>query len=206
MRFLNDRLRRLTQRYVRDTSGIAATEFAIIVPMMLILFFGVLEISNGVAVDRKTTRVARALSDLTTQSQSVDSNDLKNFFAASGAVMAPYTPVPVQATLSQIYIDNNKVAKIQWSTSATITSTSGQTSATLKASTRNVGDVVTVDSNLSVKDTYLIWSEVSYKYTPVVGYIIKNGVTLSDQTYTRPRQSLCVPYVVSASQTLGDCS
>ena len=34
---------------------------------MLVLFFGTLEFSSGVAVDRKVTLVARTLSDLTTQ-------------------------------------------------------------------------------------------------------------------------------------------
>ena len=39
-----------------------------IVPIMLTLFFGVVEFSSGVAVDRKVTLVARTLSDLTSQS------------------------------------------------------------------------------------------------------------------------------------------
>ena len=51
----------------RDRRGLAAVEFALIVPLMLVLFFGTLEFSSGVAVDRKVTLVARTLSDLTTQ-------------------------------------------------------------------------------------------------------------------------------------------
>ena len=43
----------------RDCRGIAATEFAVIVPIMLVLFFGTVEISSGVAVDRKVTLVAQ---------------------------------------------------------------------------------------------------------------------------------------------------
>jgi Flp pilus assembly protein TadG len=44
-----------------DCSGIAATEFAVIVPIMLVMFFGTVEISSGVSVDRKIKLVARAL-------------------------------------------------------------------------------------------------------------------------------------------------
>ena len=51
----------------RDCRGIAATEFAVIVPVMLVMFFGTVEFSSGVAVDRKVTLVARTLSDLTSQ-------------------------------------------------------------------------------------------------------------------------------------------
>ena len=42
-----------------------------IVPIMLVMFFGTVEISSGVAVDRKVRLVARTLSDLTSQSSSV---------------------------------------------------------------------------------------------------------------------------------------
>ena len=51
--------RGLSAGLVRDCRGIAAVEFAVIVPLMLTMFFGTLEFSSGVAVDRKMTLVAR---------------------------------------------------------------------------------------------------------------------------------------------------
>jgi len=48
----------------------------------------------------------------------------------------------------------------------------------------------------------LIYAEVNYLYVPVVGYIMaKAGITLSDFTYTRPRQSLCVLYGTAVCPT-----
>jgi len=42
---------------------------------------------------------------------------------------------------------------------------------------------------------YLIFSEVSYLYQPIVGYVVsKAGIELSDTTYTRPRKFSCVTY------------
>ena len=58
---------------------------------------------------------------------------------------------------------------------------------------RASSSAVGIPAALAVGGTYLIWSEVSYIYVPTVGYVMaKAGVTLSDQTYTRPRQSTCV--------------
>src|SRR4051794_40295010 len=37
----------------RDNRGNAAIEFAMIVPLMLVMFFGTIELSSAVAVDRK---------------------------------------------------------------------------------------------------------------------------------------------------------
>ena len=47
------RMRRLAVRLIQDRDGIAATEFAVIVPIMLVLFFGVVEMSNGITAYRK---------------------------------------------------------------------------------------------------------------------------------------------------------
>jgi hypothetical protein len=190
------RARRCAVNMLGDSSGIAATEFAVIVPLMLAMFFGTVEFSSGVAVDRKVTLVARTLSDLTSRSPSTTSDtELQNIFAASSAILSPYSVTPVQPTISEIYVDASKVAKIQWSKSATLSLVSGAPKAVLKNSSHSKGDVVTIPPGLQVPGTYLIWSEIDYKYVPAVGYMMnKLGVTLHDATYTRPRQSACVDY------------
>lgn len=194
----------------RDRRGVAAIEFAIILPIMLVMFFGVVEFSSGVAVDRKVTLVARTLSDLTSQAQSsapqaqyakVTDSDLQNVFSASISILQPYSAVPItNATVSEIYIDVNGKATIQWSESATISSDSA-TQATLTASTRQPNDVVTslVPPTLLTPHTYLIWSEVKYLYTPTVGYVMKAAVTLSDVAFTRPRQVICLTYPTNST-------
>src|SRR5665213_1650607 len=81
------------------------------------------------------------------------------------------------------------------SKAATVSASASQ--ATLAASTRHAGDVVTpiVPSALLVQQTYLIFSEVSYLYTPTIGYVMATtGVTLADVAYTRPREVTCVIY------------
>lgn len=194
------------RRFARDRRGLAAVEFAFVLPLMLVMFFGTVEFSSGVAVDRKVTLMARTLSDLTSQSPSVADTDLTNFFSASVGIMTPYDPSPTKATLSEIYVDTTSVAKIKWSKAATMAS--GATQATLTTSTRNVGDNVTniVPSALLVPGTYLIFSEISYVYKPTIGYVMaKSGVSLSDVSYTRPRQSLCVIYPTPTTGALPNC-
>ena len=85
------RMRRSVRDLSGDNSGLAAVEFAMIVPLMLVLFFGTVEFSSGVAVDRKVTVMARTLSDLTSQNISVTDTQLTNFFNASTGIMTPYS-------------------------------------------------------------------------------------------------------------------
>lgn len=184
------RIRRSARDLRGDCSGVAATEFAMIVPIMLIAFFGTVEFCSAVAVDRKVTIMARTLSDLTSQNIWVDNTATNNFFAAATAIMTPYdvsTPAPLQSRLSEVYIDPNTLAaRVQWSVGQGMTA-------------RSVGSAVTVPIALAVGGTYLIYSEVNYQYVPTVGYVMaKAGIALSDVAYTRPRQSLCVLWNTSS--------
>jgi Flp pilus assembly protein TadG len=165
----------------RDCRGIAATEFAVVVPIMLVMFFGTVEFSSGVAVNRKVSLMAQTLSDLTSRSTSVGDTDMTNFFAASTAIMTPYPAAPTKATVSELYIDPTTLkARVQWSKGS---------------SPRAVSSTVVIPNGLAIGGTYLIFSEVSYLYTPTIGYVMaKAGVNLSDVAYTRPRQSTCVIY------------
>ena len=90
--------------------------------------------------------------------------------------------------MTELYIDPaTHTAKVKWSKGS---------------SPRSVGTTVTIPTALNIDGTYLIYSEVNYLYVPVVGYIMaKAGLTLSDFTYTRPRQSLCVLYGTSVCPT-----
>ena len=183
------RAQHVALRLRHDCRGIAAVEFAVIVPMMLVMFFGTIEISSGVAVDRKVTLVSRTISDLASQSTSVQDSDISNFFTIGNAIMTPFSPTPIVATVSELYVDpTTLVARVQWS----------------KGSAARVqGSAVTVPVGLKAPGTYLLFSEVNYRYVPTVGYVMgRAGVTLSDQTYTRPRQSICVFYPSIPSNNL----
>jgi Flp pilus assembly protein TadG len=174
------RTTRLTaHEFLTDGTGLAATEFAVVVPLMLVMFFGTVEFSSAVAIDRKVTLMARTLSDLTSQSTSVADSDMTNFFAASTGILTPYDATPVSSTITELYVDSTQTAHVQWS--------KGSAPRTQKS-------VVTIPTTLAIAGTYLILSEVSYSYTPSVGYVLKGAITLSDVAYTRPRQSTCVYY------------
>lgn len=169
----------LLVRFRRDGRGTAAIEFAMLLPLMLVLYLGTIEVGQGVAIDRKVTITSRTLADLVSQATSISNADMNNVFAASAAVMTPYPVGTLQAKVSAINISATGVATVGWSDGS-------------NTAPRAVGSTVSLPAALAVPNTQLIMSEISYTYTPTIGYVVTGSLTLSEQSYVRPRQSATV--------------
>jgi len=174
--------------FFENRSGNAATEFAVLVPLMLVAIFGTVEFSSGLAVDRKVSLVARAIANVTSQGTQATSADLTNYFLAGNKIMTPYAAPNM--TITELYIDpSTGNARVQWSQGS---------------APRAVSSIVAIPSTLIARNPntnainpsqYVIFSEVNTLYKPAVGYVMAPaGVTLSDIAYAIPRQSTCVFY------------
>jgi Flp pilus assembly protein TadG len=171
-------------RFAQDRRGVSAVEFAMLLPLLITLYLGSVEISQGVGIDRKVTLTSRTLGDLASQVSSINNADMTNLLNAASSVLTPYDVSKLKVTVSAVTIDANGVAKIAWSD-------------TKNGTARSVGTTVTVPTALNVASTTLIWSEATYDYTPAIGYVITGTLTLKDQIYMRPRLSDSVQRVNS---------
>jgi Flp pilus assembly protein TadG len=169
-------LRRRISNCAHDERGISAVEFALLLPLMVTLYLGGVEVSQGLTIDRKVTLVARTVADLAAQAQKITNLQMNNILDASTAVMLPYSIAEAKVVVSQVLIDADGVAKIDWSDAK-------------NGAARAQGQIVTLPAALNIPSSSLIWSEVSYEYKPVIGYVITGPMTLTDQIYMRPRLS-----------------
>jgi hypothetical protein len=109
----------------------------------------------------------------------IDNPSMTNILSASSAVLAPYNVNNLTMTVSQIYIDGNGNPTIKWSDA-------------LNGTPRAKGQAVTVPAGLIVHNSYLIWGEAQYNYTPTLGYVMTSTLVLRDTIYMAPRMSQCV--------------
>lgn len=172
---------------VVDDRAVAATEFAMVVPFMLVLYVGGVELGNGLAMNVKVSSTAHSVADMITQNTAVTSSQMDGILAAASAIMAPYPTKSgstslMTITVSGVSTDSSGKATVQWSKS---TSSSGA---------RAVGEQMTLSSFTAPSGTSnanisLVLSEVSYDYTPNLGFTIAGTVKLSDSYYLFPRCS-----------------
>jgi Flp pilus assembly protein TadG len=104
--------RQMLRRFARDRRGVSAVEFALLAPIMIALYLGCVEVSDGVSVDRKVTMTAAALANLAAQATTISTSDMTNILDASSAVISPYNSSNLTVTVSCISIDANKNASV----------------------------------------------------------------------------------------------
>lgn len=166
----------LLRRFAVDRRGVTAVEFAMLLPLMLMLYFGAVEISQGVSIDRKVTLTTRTIADLSSQIATINNSEMTNILNATASVMTPYPTTSLKVVISEVYTDSNGVSKVEWSD-------------TLNGTNRAVGSTVTLPPALKVNDSAMLWAEIQYAYKPTIGYVVTGTLTLSDQMFMRPRLS-----------------
>jgi Flp pilus assembly protein TadG len=184
-----EKLRRQYRCFVASTRGVAAIEFAMVLPVLLLAFLGTIDAGRAIAVYMKVHSATYTLASITNQYQSVQTSDLQAITGATSVVMSPYPSGSAVVTVSQVKIDSKNNATISWSYSLNGTARAQGSSITVPA---NI--LTAVGSPPSGSFSYLIFSEVTYIYTPMFGYFITGSLTLSDNLYVTPRGNQCVWY------------
>jgi Flp pilus assembly protein TadG len=156
----------------RDERGVSAVEFALLAPLMIMLYFGLVEVSDGVAADRKVSLTAAALANLTAQVTTISSSDMQNILDASTSIITPYNASYLKLAVACISIDANKKTTVKWSVSR-------------NPNSQTVNP--TVPADLLVPNSQLVYAQASYAYTPIIGYTMTGTINLSDHMYMSPR-------------------
>lgn len=171
-RFLRKRWTR--GRFLLNQSGVAALEFALILPLMVLLYLGGFEVSEAFTINRKVTHATSVLGDLIAQSETINDEEMSNILDAVVAVMNPYPTDDLEIVISGIQIDSRGNAEVDWSDARFATAYSEGTSYVLPEGLRQ-------------PNTFLVAAEVRYLYTPLFGHTLTGSFNLHDEFYLRPR-------------------
>ena len=178
-------LARCLTGFWRDRAGVSALEFAFVLPLMLTIYIGSFELSQGLSAKTKVSQTARTVTDLVARSTTITTSQMTDIFGATNTVMSPFTITNAQFVLvvSTINIDANSNTTI------------GQSCASDGNTYYTPGQTVSVPAALVVPNTQLVWGTASYTYTPFLVrggapfYTMVGPISLADQMYMAPRMS-----------------
>ena len=164
----------MLRAFKTSEEGIAAVEFALVVPIMIALFFASVEVSNILIVDRKVTTATAAIADLIAQDVEITDAEMADIFAVGAALLAPFDSTEFSVTVSSV-VDDGGDTRIDWAEDFQGGAATG-TAVDLPSGTLTDGASVVV-------------VEVEYIHNTVVGYFLADSVTLTDRFYARPRRT-----------------
>ncbi len=218
------RSRDLRRRFATDRRGVAAVEFALVLPLMLVLYVCTSALTLAVAAKRDVGVLARTLTDVTAQQGSAALTDTtaQSIFNASTSIMAPYATTALKMTLSNVEFvadplalaSNLYDAKTRW----TVTFTNGTLRPCSSPLLTPVPNGTTASPSTMPVGLYaggfVIVADVSYVYTPTFGYFNYNfqtgkasssglSFTIAQTEYMRPRQTSNIHY--TSGQTAQIC-
>jgi Flp pilus assembly protein TadG len=177
------------RRFARDRDGVSATEFALILPVMLTLYIGSVELGDGIAINFKTTLAARTVADVSSQcgvctvnntgnNGAIDATNMQSILNSSTKVLAPYSASNVVITLSELKVSPNQTqGVVQWSCS--LNGTPHPSNTTIAIPNNTLNQLTT--------PVYVLYGEASYPYTPSLGYVITGTITLYQNALFFPR-------------------
>lgn len=161
-----------------DRRGVAMVEFALTLPVMLILYLGGVQLQDGIACNRKVTIATRATADLIAQNAtgSMSASEVQGNLVAATQVLLPYGAANARLRITEIATDANRKSTVQWSRGL---NTNGYTR----------GSVIDVPAAMKTPGTYYLLAEVTYAYAPPTSFGSIGPLTLGDSLYMVPRNT-----------------
>ncbi|RVC28752.1 TadE/TadG family type IV pilus assembly protein, partial [Mesorhizobium sp. M7A.F.Ca.CA.004.04.2.1] len=95
---------RKASRFWSDRRGIAAVEFALIMPILLIMYFLTMEASQAIETSKKVSRIGSMVADLVTQQTSVLKADVDAIMQIGSVTLQPYNRSPPSITITAIQV------------------------------------------------------------------------------------------------------
>lgn len=172
------------RRFTGNTRGVAAVEFAMLVPILVIAFLGCFEFSQAVTLNRRVTNVAYEAGDLVALTATLTTADMADIMNITTTLLKPYDTAPIKVGI----------------TSVTANATSGSVTVDWNypyqgGASYAPGSSYTVPTGLITAGQSLVIAETSYYFKPVVGHFLIGGITLGDKFYFAPRKGTpCVVY------------
>jgi Flp pilus assembly protein TadG len=165
----------MLKRFTKNRSGSAAVEFAFIAPVMLLLYYGMAELTQAMMADRRAAHVASTIGDLVAQNSRMTPAAMTDVFKVGKAIIAPFATAPLSMRITSVKADAGGNPNVVWSEA------SGPAFSPL------TGTVVLPVGLLAANES-VIMTESRYVYTSAVQQTVAAPLTLGQKYYLKPRK------------------
>ncbi|NVK36203.1 MAG: pilus assembly protein [Rhodobacteraceae bacterium] len=169
---------------LKDHRGVAAVEFALLAPILIILLIGTAETVTSLNHSRKVDQVTSTVSDLVAQVKSVSSSDLNDIMKVSSYIMYPYSSNGLKIIVASVTFDDKGKPTTDW-----FKSNSGSN----MGWARHAKPPFDIPESLVVPNSSIVVSQTSYTHVPMFASLAQNlfpraaSISMGDVAYMIPR-------------------
>jgi Flp pilus assembly protein TadG len=175
---LNQRMR----RFGRAKTGAAAMEFALILPMMVFLLFGSIDLLDVLGANSRAQNAAASLADVVARDTEVSDEEVSGLWDALDILIYPNDVAGLDMRVTSVRIVDATTAQVVWS--------EGHGMSPLVAN-----DPVTLPSGMMTPGTSVIMAESAYEYHSPLGFLLSGPVQMTHSAYRRSRLVDPIPRV-----------
>ena len=175
---------RIRKSIILNKKGLVSTEFALLLPIMVALWAGIVEFTNMQNAGRKVNLVAQSVADIVAGSQAVDTATLNNILRAGALIMAPYPSNTLTIGIQSIEADGDGTLSVGWTFGGP-------------------GAIPEEAVGLARANFSTIHVVVNYTYQPVLGNLIVGFlpaanipafINMRDEAFAKPRLTTIIPF------------
>jgi len=170
----------------RDTKGVAAIEFALLLPILIALLIGCLEVTFKIWSTQKAEKLAVTISDIVAQSTSVTGEDLNSLTGAVDKIMDPFPfgDDEGRVVISSIYVEQDEtIAKVNWQC---FYPADGTYNATSEFGAKDADADLPAGFSLNPRDNVIV-AEVFYQYHPIAPGLLFDESVVYRRALFKPR-------------------
>jgi Flp pilus assembly protein TadG len=181
------KLRHFMRSLRRDVAGVAAVEFAYLVPVLLLMLIGTVEVSRAVSMDRRFGLATSMVADLVAREKTMSADDLNAIYNIIDHIMSPYDASTLKVSVIPVKASPTDVTNTRVYPATTNRPSHNGGSQPAKCSK------YTLNTGLVGKGASVIVVETSYQYVPLFLNYVLGSSTWTDKAILSPRNS-CVDF------------
>jgi Flp pilus assembly protein TadG len=188
-----------TARHGANTEGTAAVEFALLLPILITLFFGVVESSLALLCRADVSLMAATAGDLISQTKQATKADISNVYSAAGTLLYPYYDPSKTGSekptirITSVIDDGSGATNGDHLTGKVAWSCTQSGSGTLTPASRTVNATVTLPQPLMTDKGSVVIAEIAYNYVSQTTKTITGPINFTNNFYAKPRRVLQIP-------------